>query len=150
MSYYEEWDIEREANRKSTKLKARDELSEMLRGKDWDYYITVTTRKIWKDSIALSRECYKKLTEITAVERAFLATEPYYIRSGVHLHGIVKVDDKYRQFVKPYKIWRGLYSRFGRSDVQMVKSGEDVSSYCSKYVVKGEGDYYFWGRKDYW
>lgn len=144
------WNEEREASRRSLQLRARDGLAESLRSMPWDYYFTVTTRKPWHDAIALSREVYHKLNELTAVERSFIATEPYYLRSGVHAHGLVKTDVKYMSFVPTGTIWCGLFNRFGRSSVDLIRSSADVSMYCSKYVTKSTGDYFFWGRKEFW
>ncbi|MBA7540938.1 hypothetical protein ES705_33241 [subsurface metagenome] len=131
-------------------LGARAELSTYLQTMSWDYFLTVTTRRPWQDSIALNREVYTNLNCATAVERAFICTEPHYIRSGVHAHGIVKVDIKYRAFIPTSLIWSNLFQRFGRSSVDLVRSQGDVSMYCSKYVTKSSGDYNFWGRNVFW
>lgn len=144
------WEEEREARARRHQLGARDSLSTYLQGFDWSYFITVTTRKPWQDAIALNREAYTMLNEVTAVERAFLCTEPHYIRSGVHLHGVVKADAKYVEFIPTERIWRSLFTRFGRSKVEVIRSQEQVTGYCSKYVTKSQGDYYFWGRKELW
>lgn len=144
------WEEEREARVRRHQVEARDSLSSYLQSRDWDYFITVTTRKPWHDAIALNREAYSKLNGITAIERAFLCTEPYYVRSGVHLHGLVKADKKYVEFIPTQRIWQGLFTRFGRSKVELVHNLEQVTGYCSKYVTKSQGDYYFWGRKELW
>ena len=141
---------ESDTRARSQQLNAKDELSGFLHSMGWDYMLTVTTRKPWHDAISLNREVYKSLNRSTAVERAFLCTEPYYLRSGVHVHGLVKVDSKYREFVSPSNVWQGLFNRFGRSKVDFVRSHEAVAGYCSKYVTKSSGDYYFHGRTDFW
>ncbi len=146
----ESWQEEREARIRRQQLGAREQLGAYLQSFPWSYFITVTTRKPWKDSISLNREAYRVLNEATAVERSFLCTEPYYLRGGVHLHGLVKADDKYEQFIPTRDIWQRLFTRFGRSKVEVVRSLENVTGYCSKYVTKSTGDYYFWGRKTFW
>lgn len=125
-------------------------MAEFLKSYEWDYFLTVTTRKPWHDSYALKREAFKTLNQVTATERAFLCTEPYYIRSGVHLHGIVKVDKKYKEFVPLNRIWGNMFQRFGRSKVEFARSNEAVAGYCGKYVLKSSGDYDLYGRSNNW
>lgn len=75
--------------------------------------------------------------------RAFIACEPHKFSHRLHAHVILSGGVKYRVPLR-----NALNERFGRSDVDPVRSKEDVSGYCSKYVTKwGDGDNYdFFGK----
>lgn len=116
----------------------QDAYAEYLQEFSWDYYSTVTFRKLRRDPLAAAASVYAVLDGKFLATRAFVAVERHVL-DGVHLH---LLSQHYRevghQAVKAYSMWLYLFKAFGRTAVEAIRSTEDVSYYCSKYVSKGE------------
>ncbi len=134
---------------------AREAYSKYLEGISWDYFITVTFKNDFRDSIRAHQTVWETLTA-HHVERAFLATERHrYPNYACHVHGLVKVpgfpgSDDRRFYHEPERIWLSLFSNHGRSRVEEIREASQVASYCSKYVVKRLSDYGFYGEPSFW
>ena len=80
--------------------------------------------------------------------------EPH--QSGdLHIHGIIAGGlPKQEPIALPWRIWGGLFDRFGRAKVEAPNKSECVSMYCAKYLLKQQHracDYYeVFGDKVYW
>jgi hypothetical protein len=128
-----------------------DSLADFIGNRYWDYFFTVTTRKPRKDSISLIQSVWKWLNHEDYgfnLQCGFLATEPFKYQKNLHLHGILKNQDSnaidsYFGETYHYYMQRSLNYRFGRSRVEVCRSNEQVSGYCTKYVTKiTDGDNY--------
>ena len=85
------------------------------------------------------------------VGKAFIAVEPHKSCSGLHVHGLMSFAGN-NEKLRPYLVWRNLFEEYGRSKVDYIRSKENVSDYCAKYVTKEMGwwDYDFYGKPRYW
>lgn len=74
----------------------------------------------------------------------FYAVEPNPSRFGTHVHALwADARGVYRK-----EAWASWFKRFGRARIEPVRSFEDVSGYCSKYVTKAGG--VWWNVKLQW
>jgi len=131
----------------------REEYSNYLQSLHWDYIITITFRKVWRNSIYTKDSVWEFLHGECYVARAFLAVErnPGSF-PNLHVHGLVSdYTGKYLpRMLLPWGMWEGCFHRFGRSEVAPVRSPAAVSAYCSKYVTKRMADYGFYGQARFW
>lgn len=132
------------------------EMAAFLQEYPWDYFMTVTCRFPRRDSIALMRDINQALTvaecdlwsnldKINLPGRIFIACEPHKFSYNLHAHGLIWGGPG---LYPPKLLQKTLDKRFGRSQVGVCSSQQQVSSYCSKYVTKrGDGDNYdFFGN----
>lgn len=134
-------------------FQVRSAYSDYLQSQHWDYFITVTFRSNWRDSIKAHEAVWDRLHFDCFAERAFLAVERHhYPNWNCHVHGLVSgySGDWKPEMLLPWKMWEKLFRAFGRTSVEEVKSPEDVSAYCSKYVIKKMSDYGFYGAATLW
>ncbi|MBA7553336.1 hypothetical protein ES705_45926 [subsurface metagenome] len=112
--------------------------AEYLQTFSWDYYSTVTFRRLRRDSLAAAAAVWAVLDGKFLATRAFIAVERHVL-DGVHCH---LLHQHYHELglnaVKAYSMWLYLFKAFGRTTVEDIRSPGDVSTYCSKYVSKGE------------
>ncbi|MBA7537139.1 hypothetical protein ES705_29406 [subsurface metagenome] len=112
--------------------------AEYLQTFSWDYYSTVTFRKLRRDSLAAAAKVWAVLDGKFSASRAFIAVERHVL-DGVHLHLLHQhYHELGLQSVRAYSMWLYLFKAFGRTTVEAIRSPEQVSTYCSKYVSKGE------------
>lgn len=134
---------------------ARQSYAQYLQEQKWDYFITVTFRKRFTDSIKAHETVWETLSGLWT-GRAFLAVERHrYPNNACHVHGLVKgIGGPERVIGRPsfdsFHLWHNLYVNHGRSMVEEVRSVEDVAAYCSKYVVKRLSEYGFYGQPVFW
>lgn len=116
----------------------------------WDFYSTVTFRKLRRDSLAAAQAVWDILDGKFNATRAFIAVEQHVL-DGVHLHLLHQhyYDQQRYQGVRASTLWSYLFKAFGRTTVEEIKSTEDVSTYVSKYVSKGE-NYNLFGEPQAW
>lgn len=124
--------------------------SEYLQSYKWDFFYTITTRNKYGSDITLQRSI-ERWAANSHVRRAFVAIENGKATGRLHSHGLIKMagPGNYPEF-SPV-LWKSAFDRFGRSTIEPIRALGDVSSYCSKYVLKGRGEYNFfgqWARKD--
>lgn len=62
----------------------------------------------------------------------FYAVEQNPSRDGHHVHALWA----HAVGVQRSRAWRKWFDRFGRARIEPVRSHEDVSNYCAKYVAK--------------
>lgn len=91
----------------------------------------------WKREYQALRNVWSSLIKMNA-SKGFMGAEPFK-QGHIHVHALVGgrrgVED--RQLIKqPHEIWKSLFKKFGRSKVERIISVEDVSKYCSKYIMK--------------
>lgn len=128
-----------------------EELSEWIQTYSWRYFITVTNRRPRKDAISFMRDINQTLTDretelwsdpdgMHLPSRLFIACEPHRYQDNLHAHGLCNgLDSLY----SPRIMQKALQKRFGRSDVSLIRTRNDVATYCSKYVTKWkDGDNY--------
>lgn len=130
----------------------RLDYSDWLQSLPWDYFVTITCRADRRDPLAFLRDI--EAQEISErIRRGFWAIEPHK-RGEIHAHGIIAVyhhviSTRYsgdHDLASPYQFWANFFRSFGRSRVDCVRSRENVTGYCSKYVTKPGGfDYGFEG-----
>lgn len=116
----------------------------------WDFYSTVTFRRLRRDSLAAAKAVWDILDGKFNATRAFIAVEQHML-DGVHLHLLHQhYYEKARlQGVRASSMWAYLFKAFGRTSVEEIRSAEDVSMYVSKYVSKGE-NYNLFGEPAAW
>lgn len=62
----------------------------------------------------------------------FYALEPNPGRDGYHVHALwCDCENKSRRV-----IWQTWFGRYGRVRIEPIRSRDDVSDYCAKYVTK--------------
>ncbi|MBA7552048.1 hypothetical protein ES705_44601 [subsurface metagenome] len=115
-----------------------DAYAEYLQTFSWDYYSTVTFRRLRRDPLAAAAAVWAVLDGKFSASRAFIAVE-LHVLDGVHLHLLHQhYHELGLQAVRAYSMWLYLFKSFGRTTVEAIRSSGDVSTYCSKYVSKGE------------
>jgi len=129
--------------RMPSRKEVRDAFGDFLSTFNWDYFITVTFRVPRQPHHALGtvREVGKVIRR-SNTGRLFLGTE-LHVNRTLHLHGLLEAHGRPNGFLKR-QLWADLFDRFGRSQVLDVQSREAVSSYVSKYVVKGLTEWDIW------
>lgn len=145
---YEQYD-----NGQAADFRARSAYADYLQSLHWDFFITVTFRNHWRDSIKAHEAVWNALHYDSNVKRAFLAVERHrYPNWQVHVHGLVSdYDGSWRPgMLLPWSMWENLFKRFGRTRVEQIRSSEDVSGYCAKYVTKRVSEYGFYGAGKFW
>jgi len=120
--------------------RAQSALSDYLQRYQWDAFVTSTfSRPVHYPRQALERVS-KQLFEHPS-GRSFLAAEEHYL-GGWHVHGLVK-------WYAPSDITNDYahvrLSRLGFNRVESLNSVGGVAGYCSKYLLKSQADYDFYG-----
>ena len=106
----------------------------------WDFFFTVTTRTESTDPHSLLLRVVRALSGLHVL-RAFLVSEPFYLRKGYHVHGLVTLHRATSSNPNTGRLlWQRLHERFGRSKVEIPRSMSDVANYCAKYLTKSDLD----------
>jgi len=95
----------------------------------------------WEASVWSAKRCYEKFMskELRGTE-FFYSPEPNPNREGFHIHALWYCSKE----IERRLAWSQWFQRYGRARIEPVRSNEDVTNYCSKYVVK-EAEW--WGIK---
>lgn len=89
------------------------------------------------------------------IGKVFMGVEPF-VSGDLHIHGLIsgRGPGWLPEVDPPKKVWDNLFHKFGRARVENCHSLENVSGYCSKYIMKkqnGYMDHYdFFGDKNAW
>jgi hypothetical protein len=118
-----------EGTKKGLELEA---MSSWVQGlKPWQVISHLTFE--WEASMDSTRRNYEKFmrTELSDVDY-FYAIERNPSRAGHHVHAL---------WHRPLAIarrqaWADWFHRYGRARIEPVRSSEDVTGYCAKYVTK--------------
>ena len=132
------------------KSEVRSAYSELLESLPWDYFVTQTFRRLRRDTIHAPAQHWEALQEAGAT-RAFVAVEPHYL-DGLHLHTLARFPGDMAEATLFHRLdlRRDLKNNFGFVTVDRIKSHEQVTTYCSKYVTKGMATYDFFGNPGAW
>lgn len=96
----------------------------------WDCICHLTFR--WEVSLDAARRSYERFMRKQWPRVSyFYAEEQNPSRDGYHIHALWAARDIYRK-----EAWAGWFNRFGRARIEPVRSKEDVTCYCAKYVTK--------------
>lgn len=79
--------------------------------------------------------------------KLFSATEPHKLTGFFHVHGLLDFG------VSPplaVYLWTRLFEDHGRSDMKIIRSTVDVTTYCTKYVTKELTAYRMEGKVNLW
>jgi len=109
----------------------------------WQAYYTQTFRTKRNDQHNCVQATWGKLANNLKWTRAFIATERHRL-GGVHLHYLLANDLDYASWQIP-ATRKYMNKAFGFSHIEPIRNEATVSLYCSKYVTKDNGDYYFIG-----
>lgn len=120
--------------------------AEHIRRFPWDFYVTTTFRRLRRDPSNAAHAVWHSLDKLEAT-RAFVAVEKHYL-DGVHIHALSR--HALRPDMNPEWEWKYLFKAHGRSRVEEIRDVGQVSAYCSKYVTKGDYDYYYFGDPEAW
>ena len=129
--------------------------ADFLQSHQWDYFATITFKRERRDSMAAIRDVWRALNPpgFQKIHRAFLACEPHQT-GALHIHGLMlaNFETNWRPLPYDFNVQDFLNHTFGRSRIEPARNETDVSSYCSKYVVKNSNiyDYAFLGDKKAW
>ncbi len=135
----------------------RDQYSAWLMSLPWDYFFTGTfglnyydnlkeddteevqrykKRNNWGDITpnGARRVCERFFTKYKSRELIVLFIEFGAMYGKVHVHGLLR----FNPVEKPTAslIWEHWFSKYGRATVEEIKSRENVSNYCTKYITK--------------
>jgi len=126
--------------------------ADWLASKHWDYFLTVTSRTQRTNAKLFLDRVWSKLHYDHGATKAFLVAEPHQATGNLHVHGICADNPHGSRLDLPWVVYNTMFRTFGRSKIDLVRSHEDVSAYCSKYVTKtrGQDHYEFYGTKTAW
>lgn len=98
----------------------------------------------WECSLDSGRRCYEKFMRKHLPQVSyFYALEQNPSRDGFHVHALwADAGSVFRK-----EAWSAWFKTYGRARIEPVRSHEDVSGYCSKYVTKGSA---WWNVKLQW
>lgn len=117
------------------------EWGKWLSSKEWDYFLTITSREpvpAHRGESVLN--AIGRTLETHNPECVFLCGEKH-LSLAMHFHGLYKSARGKLTYASA--IWSHLFEVFGRSDVKPPRDKGAVAAYVSKYVVKG--DMGLWG-----
>lgn len=122
----------------------------------WDGYITQTFRKRRNDAFNAALAWWRCMESKLGWTMAYTAVE-YHRLGGVHLHSLVANEaidwtnkiQAGREVVHRLATTKKYSDKaFGFTACSTAKNLATVSLYCSKYVTKSQGEYYFFGDWD--
>lgn len=125
-----------------------------LLGYDWDAYYTQTFKNRRNDGTNAAIACWYILENRLSWTRGFIAVETHRL-GGVHLHCLLSdelldwnnipraTNELKHRFTSTKKY---MDKAFGFSHISSARNQATVNLYCSKYVVKNNGDYFFLGH----
>lgn len=97
----------------------------------WEVISHLTWR--WESSLDSSRRTFERFMRrhLSRVSY-FYALEQNPSRDGYHVHALwADAGSIFRR-----EAWAAWFKRYGRARIEPVRSFEDVSGYCAKYVTK--------------
>lgn len=127
-------------------VQVRQAYADHLQEYPWDFYLTVTSRKPRTHALNFSQGLWHSLHVLDAT-RAFIAVENNYL-GGIHIHALSR--HCFRPGLRSQSVWKYVWKAYGRSTVEEITDAAAVSSYCAKYVLKGQYDYDFYGDAAAW
>lgn len=116
----------------------RNAWADFLQKTPWDYFITATFRDpLPQHRVATSLRSVGKTLKRYKPGAVFLGAEQheshFYHIHGLYRQGLVNVPASF--------LWQDLFTTYGRAKVEIIRSVDDVSAYCTKYVTKKLADY---------
>lgn len=133
----------------------RQAYADFLTNYNWDYFFTATFRSPRREPYYAMKSVWSEVRRHGAM-RSFMGVEPF-LSGDLHIHGLLagwSTDTPALGIDLPWEIWKALYTRFGRNKVEMCNSRERVTSYCAKYILKGQSSasdhYEFFGESWLW
>ena len=88
---------------------------------------------VWEASIWSAQKSYERFMDRECRDLSyFYAIEENPGRDGHHVHALWAECES----VQRSRVWELWKQRYGRNRIEPVRSVNDVSSYCSKYVTK--------------
>lgn len=110
---------------------------------EWNWFLTVTFKMPRKDSYLALKAVTREL-ETYDPQHYFVGTELH--RSGdVHCHGLISFDPESSWALDSWRLWAGLFDRFGRSEVVRPIAIANVVEYVTKYCTKDLTDWHMLG-----
>lgn len=121
-----------------------------LQAYPWDFFSTVTFRKLHRDPINAAAKVCRALERLDCT-RAFVAVERHRL-DGVHVHTLHR--HAFDPGISSTRVWKYFHKAFGFSTVSPPRADDTVALYCSKYVTKDNGlhgeSFYYFGDKEAW
>lgn len=128
----------------------RDAYAGHLQSYPWDYFATVTFRKLHRDPLNAARRVWDAADKLGA-SRGFVAVERHKL-DGVHVHALLRQLPHLQVPAKTH--WRYMSKAFGRTSVEEPRDGMAAAAYCAKYVTKDHGlsgeSFHYFGDRDSW
>jgi hypothetical protein len=108
------------------------EIANWVRGlAPWSVFMTPTFR--WEASLESARRCFEKFMRMQLPEVSyFYAIEENPSRDGHHVHALWADCEA----VLRRGVWERWFEKYGRARIEPVRSKDDVTDYCGKYVCK--------------
>ena len=97
----------------------------------WEWIAHLTFRyeaSLW----SAQRQMEKFWVDVAEGLSWFYAIEQNPSRDGHHIHALIANPRELRRRA----IWKAWFERYGRNRIEPVRSLDDVSCYCAKYVCK--------------
>lgn len=123
--------------------------SDWLSFYDWDYFVTLTYAKTcYLPATALAKA--KRWSKQYYFQRAIFFVENFHWSDGVHLHGLVKMNEGLK--LQASELWQSWFDKYGICRILPYIAGKGAEHYLTKYISKDvkRNDYLIWGRKKWW
>jgi hypothetical protein len=108
----------------------------------WEVMATFTFR--WEASLFSAQRCFEKWMRRKHPRLScYYAIEANPSRDGYHVHSLwADCKSTFRK-----EAWADWFKRYGRAQIEPVRSARDVSDYASKYLTKDDS---WWDCKLQW
>lgn len=143
-------------NSNVTQVDLQTNYANWLNSYQWDYFCTLTTR--YELTVKSARRAgegfYNHLNVIDNGNnperkrcRFFWGAEPFEVKDGYHIHGLLKVHDDmwFTDIVHTWQYVTGNKlmnkAKWNRVDLQKFDPKRGAGFYCSKYILKGLSDW---------
>ncbi|MBA7553801.1 hypothetical protein ES705_46400 [subsurface metagenome] len=116
----------------------------------WDFFLTGSTR--YELTLKSARRLIERWYERVRLEGCttlFWVAEPFELKDGHHLHGLLELPNCGKQYYKLMIDWwqwatgngEGTKEKWNALNLQTYDTKRNAGSYCSKYVMKDRSDY---------
>jgi hypothetical protein len=121
--------------------------AEFIAKQNWDWFVTLTTRHALSLPAARRQadRFFKRLCDVSlpCEKKFFWAAEPFDLKDGYHLHGLLKTEAPFGTIIDVYQVTSGAKRQHSWAGVELRKYDpqKGAAMYCAKYIQKRMCDY---------